>query len=94
MKAALIAAAASVLSLALVTGALAQTATPQGGAAPAPSSQQQQVQATLPSAFTFTTRRAGTGPGGYTQLCDDPLDPRLFTHAQPSGECSAAGIGQ
>jgi hypothetical protein len=88
MRNALIAAAASVLSLALVTGALAQTATPQGGAAPAPSSQQQ-AQATLPSAFTFTTRRAGTGPGGYTQLCDDPLDPRLFT-----GECSAAGIGQ
>ena len=89
MRAALIAAAASVSSLALATGALAQTTTPQGGAAPAPSSQQQQVQATLPNAFTFTTRRAGTGPGGYRQLCDEPLDPRLFT-----GECDAAGIAQ
>lgn len=50
---------------------------------------QDQQQVTLPSAFTFTTRRAGMGPGGFTQLCDDPLDPRLSTN-----ECSAAGIGQ
>ena len=89
MRAALTATAASVLSLALVTGTLAQTATTQGGAAPVPSLQQEQVQTTLPGAFTFTTRRAGIGLGVFTQLCDDPLDPRLFT-----GECSAAGIGQ
>ena len=50
---------------------------------------QQQFQTTLPSIFQFNTRRAGIGPGGFSQLCDDPLDARLST-----GECSAAGIGQ
>ncbi len=92
MRAALIAAAASVLSLTLVTGALAQTASTldsSAGAASAGSFSQTQQSTTLPGAFLFTTRRAGIGPGGFEQLCDDPLDPRLFT-----GECSAARIAQ
>jgi hypothetical protein len=96
MRTVLIAALASVSSLVLATEALAQTVNTQAtiaipnanvnaGAPPG----QQQTQITLPSAFLFATRRAGIGPGGFTQLCDDPLDPRAFTN-----ECSAAGIGQ
>ena len=70
------------------TGAAAQQRSSNVGANTGPSGQEQ-FQATLPSVFQFSTRRAGIGPGGFSQLCDDPLDPRLFT-----GECSAAGIGQ
>ena len=90
MRTVLTAAAASVSALVFATGALAQTASPQvttpAGANAAPAAQQQQV--TIPSVIT-TIRRAGMGAGGFTQLCDDPLDPRAFTD-----ECSAAGIGQ
>jgi hypothetical protein len=96
MRTVLIAALASVSSLVLATEALAQTVNTQAtiaipnanvnaGAPPG----QQQTPLTLPSAFLVATRRAGIGPGGFTQLCDDPLDPRAFTN-----ECSAAGIGQ
>ena len=84
MRTGLIAAAASVSFLTLATEALAQTvntqATINAGVTAftpaAPSSQQQQV--TIPSVIT-TIRRAGMGPGGFNQLCDDPLDPRVFT---------------
>jgi hypothetical protein len=70
------------------TGAAAQQRSPTTGANTGPSGQDQ-FQATLPSVFQFNTRRAGIGPGGFSQLCDDPLDARLAT-----GECNAAGIGQ
>jgi len=93
MRPGLIAGAAFVLSLGLATSALAQAqnvAPPgTGNAGAAAPAGQQQFQATLPSVFQFITRRAGIGPGGFNQLCDDPLDPRAFTN-----ECSAAGIGQ
>jgi hypothetical protein len=69
-------------------GAAAQQRSPTTGANTGPSGQDQ-FQATLPSVFQFNTRRAGIGPGGFSQLCDDPLDARLAT-----GECNAAGIGQ
>lgn len=90
MRTVLIAAAASVSALVLATGARAQTANPQAtttaGANAPPAAQQQQV--TIPNVIT-TIRRAGMGPGGFNQLCDDPLDPRAFTD-----ECTAAAIGQ
>lgn len=70
------------------TGAAAQQRTGNVGANAGPSGQEP-FQATLPSVFQFNTRRAGIGAGGFSQLCDDPLDARLAT-----GECSAAGIGQ
>ena len=91
MRTVLIATAASI-SCFLVTGALAQTVNTQATTAAssaanagAPPGQQQ---VTLPSVVT-TIRRAGMGPGGFTQLCDDPLDPRVFTE-----ECAATGIGR
>lgn len=70
------------------TGSAAQQRSSNAGATTGPPGQEQ-FQATLPSAFQFTTRRAGMGPGGFNQLCDDPLDPRVFTD-----ECNAAGIGE
>ena len=85
--------AALASSLVFSTGTLAQAqnvspqASATGGGTATGSGAQQTT--TLPGAFTFITRRAGIGPGGFNQLCDDPLDPRVFTN-----ECSAAGIGQ
>src|SRR5215207_5244866 len=63
------------------TGAAAQQRSPTTGANTGPSGQDQ-FQATLPSVFQFNTRRAGIGPGGFSQLCDDPLDARLATGVQ------------
>src|SRR4051794_38467744 len=90
MRKALTAATALGGSLVLATAALAQAQLQQntGIAAGAPSGQQSS-QVVLPSVFQFVTRRAGIGAGGFAQLCDDPLDPRLIT-----GECSAASIAQ
>jgi hypothetical protein len=65
------------------------TATVLGGSPVGATPGQQSTQVVLPSVFQFVTRRAGIGPGGFQQLCDDPLDPRLTT-----GECSAANIAQ
>ena len=90
MRKALIATMALGGSLVLTTAALAQAQLRQntGIAVGAPPGQQG-AQPVLPSVFQFVTRRAGIGAGGFRQLCDDPLDPRLAT-----GECDAAGIGQ
>ncbi len=93
MRTGFIAVAAFVSSLVLTTTALAQAqnVVPQAGGAggdTATGSSGLQT-TTLPSVFQFVTRRAGIGPGGFRQLCDDPSDPRLIT-----GECDAAEIGQ
>jgi len=96
MRTVLIAAVVSISFLVLATEAPAQTvntqatiATPSANVNAGAPPGQLQAQIALPSAFLFVTRRAGIGAGGFIQLCDDPLDPRVFTN-----ECSAAGIGQ
>ena len=81
-------AAAALGSLLVAAPALAQNVTIQTGNVNPGSSAQ--PQGTLPNVFgVLNIRRAGMGPGGFNQLCDDPLDPRLVT-----GECSAAAIAQ
>jgi hypothetical protein len=86
MRHVLLAAAVLGLSLVPATAALAQAVNNQastvaGALAAAPAQQQQAV--TLPGALLFSTRRAGIGAGGFLQLCDDPLDPRLIIRWTP-----------
>lgn len=84
--------------LALAPGARAQNATSgaavfgalTGTTVPQPQTLPQTLplpQVTAPGVFAI--RRGGMGPGGFLQLCDDPLDPRAIEN-----ECNAAGIAQ
>lgn len=96
MKRVSIAVATLGASLMLATAALAQAQTvatpgvtaPGATAAGAAGASGAQQPASLSNVIT-AIRRAGMGPGGFLQLCDDPLDPRALTN-----ECSAAGIAQ
>jgi hypothetical protein len=90
----LVAAVVLVSSLAVVTPVRAQAAIAQpfvSSPTVAPNTPVQQPQVTLPNVVNTISslRGAGLGAGGFTRLCDDPLDPRQFTE-----ECNAAGIGQ